>query len=344
MIGPGLFRLLMAMVVVLHHSAPLRLGAWAVSVFFVISGFWISAKSVSLQAGIPGLCRFWAERWWRLCPVFLFCSLLAWAMALSGWSPASPPADPAGWWLRQLPVVGSASAGRLLPVVWTLDVEMQFYLVAPFLLAAWHRLPGWGAVLAVAGCFGWSASRAASGIPLDTPRLDLQLAFFLTGAGLQRFGWEPSPRQAWVAAGACVLFFVAAAALPGTRELLWRRGATATDGNLAAGVWWFSACGCLLLLPFLAANLRYASDGRDRWFGQLAYPLFLFHWLPRELYYRWVDWEQPWWHNGILFTGNVIVAMSGAVAIWWLIDRPSEMARRRWMHGGTRVGTGEESR
>jgi peptidoglycan/LPS O-acetylase OafA/YrhL len=41
-IGSGLFRLFLAFAVVLHHSFPLRLGAWAVDVFFILSGYWIS--------------------------------------------------------------------------------------------------------------------------------------------------------------------------------------------------------------------------------------------------------------------------------------------------------------
>ena len=85
------------------------------------------------------------------------------------------------WWLRQLPIVGAASAGRVLPVAWTLDVEMQFYFAAPFLVAGWRRLPGWFALLTTGGLLAWSASRSAVGVPLDTPRLDLQLAFFLMG-------------------------------------------------------------------------------------------------------------------------------------------------------------------
>jgi peptidoglycan/LPS O-acetylase OafA/YrhL len=194
------------------------------------------------------------------------------------------------------------------------------------------------------GLFGWSASRAASGVALDAPRLDLQLFFFLLGVAAQRWNWRPSLWLAWCSAGVCVLFFLALGAWPGTRDCLWRRGAAEAGVGLESHVWWISACGCVLAWPFLAANLRWPSDSWDRWLGQLAYPLFLFHWLPRELYYRWVDWEQPWWRNGLLFTGNVIVAMAGAVAIWWLIDRPSEVARRRWMHGGTGVGTGKESR
>jgi peptidoglycan/LPS O-acetylase OafA/YrhL len=94
------------------------------------------------------------------------------------------------------------------------------------------------------------------------------------------------------------------------------------------------------MLPYLAANLRLPSNARDRWFGQLAYPLFLFHWIPRDVYYQLVDWAQPWWRNGLLLTGNVIVALVGAVAIWWLIDRPSEALRRRWMGAGLN-GTGK---
>ena len=331
-IGPGLFRLLVALVVVLHHSTPLRLGAWAVFIFFAISGFWISAKCASLNGEIVGLLRFWGERWWRLTPVFLFCSLLAWGLAVLGWAP--PPANSQMWWLRQLPIVGAASAGRILPVSWTLDVEMQFYLVAPFLVAIWRRTADWLALLIAGAMLGWSALHAFRGVPLDTPRLDLQLAFFLMGFGLQRFDWRPSHRQAWLAAGACAALFLIVAALPATRDWVWRRGGGNASGISqvsVASVWWTSVCGCLLMMPFLAVNLRQPSNSRDRLFGQIAYPLFLFHWIARDVYYRLVDWDHPWWQNGLLLAGNVMFALLGSVVIWWLIDRPAEALRRRWM-------------
>src|ERR1700721_2634089 len=76
--GPGLFRLFLASVVVLHHSFPLKLGSWAVYVFFILSGYWICRlwRQQYVQTQSP-LLTFMVSRWWRLTPVFLLCTLIS---------------------------------------------------------------------------------------------------------------------------------------------------------------------------------------------------------------------------------------------------------------------------
>jgi peptidoglycan/LPS O-acetylase OafA/YrhL len=82
-IGSGLFRLFLASLVVLHHSFPLRLGAWAVYAFFILSGFWICQmwfRKYS-QTRTPFL-TFLVSRWWRLAPVYMVCTGLSVVSAL----------------------------------------------------------------------------------------------------------------------------------------------------------------------------------------------------------------------------------------------------------------------
>ena len=66
-LGPGMFRLLLSLLVVLHHSLPLRLGTWAVYVFFILSGFWICRmwRQRYAETQSPYL-TFLVSRWWRL--------------------------------------------------------------------------------------------------------------------------------------------------------------------------------------------------------------------------------------------------------------------------------------
>src|SRR5258708_13297126 len=78
LLSPGGVRLFLAMVVVVHHSLPLRAGSWAVDVFFVLSGYWITRmwNTRYRQTRIPYI-TFLVTRWWRLAPVFLVCTVLA---------------------------------------------------------------------------------------------------------------------------------------------------------------------------------------------------------------------------------------------------------------------------
>jgi len=141
MIGPGLFRLILAFVVILHHTAPLRLGQGAVLLFFTISGYWRALKCKNMQIAPGVLGRFSFGRWWRLAPVCLICTLIASAVSDTHRFPGFGEVSAACWFLRQIPIVGAALVQRILPVAWTFDGEIQFYLVPPFLVAGWRRLP-----------------------------------------------------------------------------------------------------------------------------------------------------------------------------------------------------------
>src|ERR1700675_4798789 len=103
-IGPGFFRLFLSFVVVFHHSFPLRLGAWAVYVFFILSGFWISRmwRQRYAQTHRP-LLTFVVSRWWRLAPVFLIWTVLSVASCffLGEVGALERSSDPI-WWARQL--------------------------------------------------------------------------------------------------------------------------------------------------------------------------------------------------------------------------------------------------
>ncbi|MEM9110817.1 MAG: acyltransferase family protein [Planctomycetota bacterium] len=153
MISPGVFRFFLATLVVIHHSFPLRLGAWAVGLFFVLSGYWISrmwrqkyAAQASPYAG------FLLSRWWRIAPLFFAVHLLAAGLIAMGVAGGSQTLlnDPV-WWLTQPAVAGSTQFGRLLPPAWSLDVEMQFYFLAPLLMAGMLMLKTRGLTLLALG-------------------------------------------------------------------------------------------------------------------------------------------------------------------------------------------------
>jgi len=68
-----------------------------------------------------------------------------------------------------------------------------------------------------------------------------------------------------------------------TRDILWwGSGRSPWTPSETIFHWGISAVAMVLSLPFLARDLSQASGNLDRRFGQLAYPLFLFHWIPRR--------------------------------------------------------------
>jgi len=117
--------------------------------------------------------------------------------------------------------------------------------------------------------------------------------------------------------------------IPETRSTLWHRGAD----NAEPLPWTMIglAIAAITILPYVAFNVHVKSPSWDRSLGDLAYPLYLFHWIPREWYYRLVDWGNPAWQNMILLLANFAVAFLGAIFIWYLVDRPMDSRRALWV-------------
>lgn len=83
---------------------------------------------------------FVVSRWWRIAPLFVFVQLMAVTLVFTHWMSGDAAYD-WRWWVTQPLVISSTWFGKILPPSWSLDVEMQFYLVAPIVIAAmaWGR-------------------------------------------------------------------------------------------------------------------------------------------------------------------------------------------------------------
>jgi peptidoglycan/LPS O-acetylase OafA/YrhL len=344
MVSPGIFRILFAGLVVLHHSTPLRLGGWAVLVFFVLSGYWISKmwdeKYRNTQK--PAL-TFIVSRWWRLFPVMAICICLyfVWAGSMQGYS--------LEWCLRQLPIIGSTWRGTPLPPQWSLDVEMQFYLafavvaVLPAALlpkrcsscSVWFLLGALGVIYS-----GWYLANGGS---MEAPYLGAWWGLFCVGIGLHKSGWTPSKRMAVALAALFVAGTLAMIIWPETRGGFWISGTEAASRKLSGqgfiAHWpklWLLA-GILMFVPYLALSVRQPSPHWDRELGNWAYPVYMFHWIPRDWYYAHVDWARPFWFNLSLLTMNVFVAFAGGWLIYVFFDKPVDRWRAHWLKARLRT-------
>jgi peptidoglycan/LPS O-acetylase OafA/YrhL len=81
--APGLFRLLLALIVFVHHTTRLGIGQAAVFIFFILSGFWISTMWIHRYSKTKNAyITYIISRIWRLLPVFVLCSAISWGMLL----------------------------------------------------------------------------------------------------------------------------------------------------------------------------------------------------------------------------------------------------------------------
>jgi peptidoglycan/LPS O-acetylase OafA/YrhL len=335
-IGPGLFRLFLSYLVVLHHSFPLRLGAWAVYVFFILSGFWICRmwRRRYIHTRTPYL-TFVVSRWWRLAPIFLVCTGLGVAsnLFLQG-SDVINHSSSLFWWLRQVLIAGSNGAGTELPPAWSLDVEMQFYLAAPWLILLLARTrPVLRSSLIVCG-LGWLLLFLFRGGYSQLAHLSLFIGLFLIGVLIEICNWKPSGN---LALGSLLVFLgvtLALALWPQTHRGVWvvGRETPASPGFPLAhlvALWW--VIGAVVVTPFVAWNVSQLSPRYDRFLGNLAYPLYLFHWIPREWYYHFSLTSDATWKQLVLLAANFIVATLGAALIFCLIDQPLDRLRAVWV-------------
>jgi len=152
----GLRGIAILMVVVGHHvytnpksgafihdvGAVFGTGGHGVTLFFALSGFliswpfWKRKVSGSKQAVPPG---YGWRRFWKIYPP-LALSILVWTTVLifrkADWSYVSIAAQ----WLTGLSFFFPVS-GKLNPVMWTLVIEVQFYMVLPLLFIGLKRVP-----------------------------------------------------------------------------------------------------------------------------------------------------------------------------------------------------------
>jgi peptidoglycan/LPS O-acetylase OafA/YrhL len=291
----GILRLLLALAVVVAHvqeggilGLPFFEGTayQAVSCFFIISGFYMA---LVLRTKYQKKTKaFYRARIIRLLPIYV----LAFALFFALQSAAALLGKPMGVWsamgknsfsgldyawavvanatglgsdgmLLQSALTGSALKDLLvLPVVWSLGIEITFYLLAPFILL---RSRVFLVMLLLTACFlRWvvSWSHGFDWTAWNYYFFPTNLCFFLAGALAWHAAESIGPLRAklvgwcaWVVLVSCVLW-----------------GSVFFD---------FHSIGVLYLLFALLIGpvfLLTKDWGWDRAIGELSYPVYLIHW------------------------------------------------------------------
>lgn len=133
------------LVVVSHTFGPLGLGGMAVSVFFALSGFLITWLLVqeSDATGAISLRNFYIRRTLRIFPAFyIFWIICILAALIRGSSVYWPEALSSFFYMGDYyNALHPSHANNIMGVTWSLGVEEKFYLLWPFIFAAFHRSP-----------------------------------------------------------------------------------------------------------------------------------------------------------------------------------------------------------
>lgn len=308
----------------------LEYGNFGVPLFFVISGFVIAlpfARALLAGAPAPRLRAYYLRRLTRLEPPYIL-NLLFLTLALV--------------------VVKGMSLGLLLPhlgaslvyshtlaygafsvvngVAWSLEVEWQFYVLAPVLVGVFRIRAARGRRLVlVVLLLGWSV--AAQWGPVDSQRFKLSLLFyapyFLAGlflADLYVSSWAEAPRAsaAWdLAATACWVALVPLLAGPRALQALLPLVVLGAYVGAFRGVLW----------P------RVLTRPAVYLVGGMCYTIYLYHFLfisllgSRFLSLTSSSW--PVWANVLVLSLTVApLTIGGCAVLFVLTEKP--FMRRRW--------------
>jgi peptidoglycan/LPS O-acetylase OafA/YrhL len=328
---PGAFRLMLASLVVVHHFTPLSLGSAAVGLFFVLSGFWIRTmwQNKYRHTHRPYL-TFITSRFWRLFPAFIFVAVVT-ALVTNCSKPIG---------LQWLPNIAILGYGQLacMPVapVWSLDVELQFYFVAPIVIFFAAKGNGALAALVLAGVLGVIlGSYLAPGrhfyfnIGPGAVLYDAFL-FFLVGMIASSASWRP-PRALVLGSTALAIALIAIVlAHPIWRSILLigaHPGALADFNPLA------NAAVIILLTPLALSTVTRPSNAIDRTAGDLAYIVYLVHWpvmiYVRDRFYAGADTKV---HLLILAVAIPAIFLI-SLFLLFVLDRPMNRLRSAFVNG-----------
>jgi peptidoglycan/LPS O-acetylase OafA/YrhL len=344
----GTWRLVLAWVVVANHTAGLRdistnleIGKVAVATFFFISGFLMPLTfdtHYRAYGTLAGSRKFYVNRFLRIYPIY-WASLAVTLLAVLIYGPtlmehATTLEDLSRvrTYLSNILLVGLNQTRmwggdfRFNPPAWTLDVELQYYLLVPFILLMTARSRRWVSVTlsALAAVSIYLFFRPVGTLDIDRSLL-AWACFFVLG-----YVFYCSQSLQAIALNKVLLGLGIAALL----SIAWfsKHQNTAIISVTLA---------CMIVsahLLVLQQNRRFGAW--DRLLGDLSYPTYILHWICVQLMARWLGDNlahlAPTARFSTLLALNVAISTLVAYASLRVIGDPVE-GLRRWIRDGRRI-------
>jgi peptidoglycan/LPS O-acetylase OafA/YrhL len=341
----GTWRLVLAWLVVANHtpglkeiSTNLEIGKVAVATFFFISGFLMPLTfdtHYRRYGTLAGSRKFYVNRFLRIYPIY-WASLVITLLAVLVYGPAlmehaSAPGElgRASTYLSNILLIGLNQTRiwggdfRFNPPAWTLDVELQYYVLVPLiiLMTAQSRRAA-AVILAALSAASLYLFFRPLGI-LDMDRSLLAWAFFF----VLGYAFYLSPRL---------------------QSLTRRRGLLIATVVLLALLAKFTryqnvailsvTLACIVVSAYLLVLQQNRGFGPlDKLLGDLSYPTYILHWICVQLISRWIGGSFTQMPDAARFftllTLNILISTLVAYVSLRAIGQPIEMLRRRIRDG-----------
>jgi len=258
-----------------------------VDLFFTLSGFLISwpfwKRKANRDAALMPKGYGW-RRFWKIYPPLALSILLLTPCYILIYSASEPFLPAAAQWLAGLAFVMPVS-GALNPVMWSLVVEVHFYVVLPLLFLLTKPLPArtclW--VISLFLLVVPTLVSALTGIHAEfAPQIKdpycLGLGSFCFGVAVAGVDALKLWDKRWIKIGDAGWFIM----LAGLVGLAWAQSGSAGQATLLQGVFnkfYALGTGCLLCYAASPDNsrMRWLCTPWLRWFGIISFEWYLFH-------------------------------------------------------------------
>jgi peptidoglycan/LPS O-acetylase OafA/YrhL len=316
MTGPGLFRLVLSLLVFADHVSRYNFGTTAVFLFFILSGFWITMMWEGKYSLLSHpYWTFLISRFWRIYPVFAMAGLLAvFTSVVSGrYQPVKGPL--LAIILENIQMIGAKNISFAAnPPAWSLDIEAQFYLIAPMMLGLIKKSLWWISAIALLCLISLKLCDDFSVLPY--------ILFFTAGSVCAVVKWNPSWRLSLTA---LLLAIIIALVCAGTGILEGGRHPTQLYLSLVGPASGFIA---FVALPFAIFTTRHEGGASDRMMGDLSFIVYMIHRPILDLIRTGDGGVLHRASSACLALGLTLVT---SFLIWKILDRPLNKARAAWV-------------
>lgn len=278
MIGLGVVRFVLAMMVLMNHiwlPTANIIGAHAVTGFYIVSGFLMTKVINEVYVDNGGKIRYLTNRALRIYPLYLLVLVTSlafvavWPNYFRVYSLIRIPMDGAEWVSNLSLWQLTDSPTIVIPPAWSLYVECFFYLVIAFIARAQALVLLWflASLLYTVWMVANGYSFADRYYPISAASLFFSagaIIFFLAKGGRKYFFSLFSTPIIYGLLALFVVFPFIIGSLGGGRHWLGYYGASALFA---------------ILFTALVVTARLNGNTFDKFEGDLAYPIFLTHFL-----------------------------------------------------------------
>lgn len=202
-----------------------------------------------------------------------------------------------------------------VPQIWTLGIEVMFYLIAPFLVRRNWKLQLGIVIASLLFRFLMYAGKSWSWDPWTYRFFPYEIALFMAGSLAYQLYTVIREKDisAWLLRAAWVIIPVLIFYYP---HATW----VAESGRC-----WIFYTIVFLCIPFVFLHTR--NMKWDRWIGELSFPIYIGHHLIMMVVkrYFWTHADQMYWFGAATVAGSIIFA----VLLWKFVVDPIEKIRQK---------------